>query len=73
MSSGGSSSTKSSSLVDMRTAIQEFQAFAGLNITGTLDAETMELMNTPRCGVKDDMGFSNAKRRRRKRYVLQGI
>lgn len=46
------------------------QAFAGLNQTGELDGETLEMMNTPRCGVKDKVGFgANA---RKKRYALQG-
>lgn len=47
-----------------------WQAFAGLNQTGELDDLTLEMMNTPRCGVKDKVGYgSNA---RRKRYALQG-
>ena len=42
-----------------------------MNPTGELDDETVELMNTPRCGVKDNVGPSdNAKRK--KRYALQG-
>ncbi|XP_054270072.1 matrix metalloproteinase-2 isoform X2 [Macrosteles quadrilineatus] len=51
-------------------AIQEFQAFAGINITGDLDQETLQLMNTPRCGVKDKIGFGTSSRS--KRYALQG-
>jgi len=51
-------------------AIQEFQAFAGLNVTGDLNQETIELMNTPRCGVKDKIGFGTSSRS--KRYALQG-
>lgn len=48
-----------------------FQAFAGLEQTGELTAETVELMNTPRCGVGDHIGHgANAKRK--KRYALQG-
>merc|ERR1712038_1925500 len=39
--------------VDMREAILEFQQFAGIDLTGELNAETLELMQTPRCGVKD--------------------
>ncbi|OXA40516.1 matrix metalloproteinase-16 isoform X2 [Folsomia candida] len=57
------------SLVDLRKPIEEFQSFAGLNVTGELDDETIELMNTPRCGVRDKIGHDA---RRRKRYVLQG-
>ncbi|XP_071541370.1 uncharacterized protein [Panulirus ornatus] len=54
----------------MRQSIKEFQAFAGLNQTGELNDETLEMMNTPRCGVKDKVGFgANA---RKKRFALQG-
>jgi matrix metalloproteinase-14 (membrane-inserted) len=42
--------------------------FAGLPPTGDLDSETVELMNTPRCGVKDKIGHGS----RAKRYTLQG-
>eukprot|EP00088_Acartia_fossae_P048168 TRINITY_DN5249_c0_g1_i2.p1 TRINITY_DN5249_c0_g1~~TRINITY_DN5249_c0_g1_i2.p1 ORF type:complete len:568 (-),score=109.75 TRINITY_DN5249_c0_g1_i2:168-1871(-) len=55
----------------LQKAITEFQAFAGLNQTGVLDERTTELMNTPRCGVKDIIGHG-ATARRKKRYVLQG-
>ena len=51
--------------------VRDFQAFANLNITGSLDGETMELMEMPRCGVKDKIG-EGSRARRRKRYVLQG-
>ena len=51
--------------------VREFQAFANLNITGELDRDTLELMERPRCGVKDIVGHG-ATARRRKRYVLQG-
>ena len=27
--------------------------FGGINVTGKLDKETVELMGTPRCGVQD--------------------
>lgn len=54
----------------VRDTIREFQAFAGLDQTGELDNNTLTMMNTPRCGVKDKVGFgANA---RRKRYALQG-
>ncbi|KAH8369608.1 hypothetical protein KR093_000278, partial [Drosophila rubida] len=51
------------------SAIQEFQSFAGLNITGELDEETMKLMSLPRCGVRDRVGTGDS---RSKRYALQG-
>ncbi|XP_036669711.1 matrix metalloproteinase-14 isoform X5 [Drosophila suzukii] len=62
----------SSGLHDQQTwvsAIEEFQSFAGLNITGELDAETMKLMSLPRCGVRDRVGTGDS---RSKRYALQG-
>ncbi|XP_053966237.1 matrix metalloproteinase-14 isoform X2 [Anastrepha ludens] len=51
-------------------AVQDFQNFAGLNITGDLDDETLELMSLPRCGVRDKVGFGTDSRS--KRYALQG-
>ncbi|XP_073984475.1 matrix metalloproteinase 1 isoform X2 [Rhodnius prolixus] len=54
----------------MADAIREFQAFAGLNVTGNLDKETVITMKLPRCGVKDKVGFANDARS--KRYALQG-
>uniref|UniRef100_A0A0A9Z365 Matrix metalloproteinase-14 n=2 Tax=Lygus hesperus TaxID=30085 RepID=A0A0A9Z365_LYGHE len=51
-------------------ALKEFQAFAGLNITGQLDDETKATMRLPRCGVKDKVGYATSSRSRR--YALQG-
>jgi matrix metalloproteinase-14 (membrane-inserted) len=59
----------SAALLDIRGAIRDFQSFAGLNQTGDLDEETVKLMGTPRCGVRDKIGHDA---RRKKRYVLQG-
>ncbi|PSN48124.1 hypothetical protein C0J52_05812 [Blattella germanica] len=53
----------------MRKAISEFQAFAGLNITGEMDRDTAETMSLPRCGVRDNVGY--ASNSRSKRYALQ--
>lgn len=39
-------------------AISDFQEFHGLDVTGSLDDETVELMKTPRCGVKDRQSAS---------------
>ncbi|XP_073813979.1 LOW QUALITY PROTEIN: matrix metalloproteinase 1 [Musca autumnalis] len=61
-------------LLDANTwtkAVQDFQSFAGLNVTGELDEETMRLMSMPRCGVRDKVGFGTDSRRS-KRYALQG-
>ena len=37
----------------MKDALLEMQRFLGLEQTGEIDAETLELMGRPRCGVKD--------------------
>ncbi|XP_064596443.1 matrix metalloproteinase-14-like [Liolophura sinensis] len=51
--------------------LRMFQKFAGLKITGRLDAETKATMLLPRCGVADQAG--NALRvRRRRRFATQG-
>jgi len=55
----------------IKKAVMDFQAFAGLNQTGVVDGKTREMMETPRCGVRDIIGHG-AYARRRKRYVLQG-
>ena len=46
-------SGKSAALQSLDSAIANFQAFAGLEQTGELDEETVKMMHTPRCGVKD--------------------
>ncbi|CAA9999914.1 unnamed protein product [Nesidiocoris tenuis] len=63
----------SENLMDEETflnAIREFQAFAGINITGRLDDDTLATMRLPRCGVKDKVGYATSSRSRR--YALQG-
>jgi matrix metalloproteinase-14 (membrane-inserted) len=55
----------------------DFQDFAGLELTGKLDAVTLELMKLPRCGVKDIIGTATAETgsshsRRKRRYAVQG-
>uniref|UniRef100_W5L3D5 Matrix metallopeptidase 17b n=1 Tax=Astyanax mexicanus TaxID=7994 RepID=W5L3D5_ASTMX len=37
-------------------AVKAMQMFAGLNDSGTLDEETLRLMQTPRCSLPDDVG-----------------
>lgn len=63
----------SSNLIDGRVlnnAIAEFQSFAGLDVTGELNDETLQTMSLPRCGVKDKVGSGSDSRS--KRYALQG-
>jgi len=52
-------------------SVMDFQEFARLTPTGVLDETTVEMMKTPRCGVKDIVGKGNQVRRR-KRYAIQG-
>ena len=72
---GKASQVKEENVKDfIKSAVKDFQAFAGLNETGELDPVTVELMGTPRCGVRD-RGQEETDRtasRRKKRYVLQG-
>lgn len=64
----------------LKKYIMEFQAFAGMNVTGELDADTVKMMNMPRCGVKDKLGMKmdvnshqlQHHHGRSKRFALQG-
>jgi len=40
-------------------ALKNLQKFGGINATGVLDDETIELMKTPRCGMKDNLEKQN--------------
>jgi len=55
----------------LKSAIKGFQRMAGIDMTGTMDNETMTKMMMPRCGEKDMMGMGNVARRR-KRFAAQG-
>ena len=48
---------------DVDSAIEHFQRFAGLKVTGRLDSATIRLMKTPRCGMPDDAAGSDRMRR----------
>ena len=55
---------------ELVAGIKLFQRYGGLKETGVVDAYTLALMGTDRCGVAD---FSKSDRARRKRrYTLQG-
>ena len=40
-------------MLNVVDAVEKFQSFAGLNPSGELDNETLELMKTPGCGKGD--------------------
>ncbi|XP_055346859.1 matrix metalloproteinase-14-like [Paramacrobiotus metropolitanus] len=44
----------------LRKVIKKFQRFFGLRETGELDIPTVTLMNSPRCGVEDNMQVVDA-------------
>merc|ERR1719433_1124434 len=69
---GKASQVKEENIKDfIKSAVKDFQAFAGLNETGELDPVTVELMGTPRCGARDrEREWESSGRS--KRYVLQG-
>lgn len=50
-----------------KKAIQEFQTYAKLPLTGVMDKATIAMLTGPRCGDRDTTGNS-----RLKRYVKQG-
>jgi len=60
----------------IKDAVKDFQSFAGLTVTGDLDPVTVELMGTPRCGVRDKdralITFGDGGDKEKASYVLQG-
>ncbi|XP_069689646.1 matrix metalloproteinase-14-like [Periplaneta americana] len=55
----------------MTTAVADFQKFVGLEATGKVNEETHDMMQTPRCGVKDKHDFDE-KKNMGKRYKIFG-
>ncbi|MCJ8742229.1 hypothetical protein PDJAM_G00079650 [Pangasius djambal] len=43
---------------EMSLKLGEMQQFFGLKVTGTLDADTLEMMKMPRCGVPDVAAYT---------------
>ena len=57
----------------LEDAIRNLQGFAGINMTGVIDARTKQLIGQKRCGVQDvSLGYRNKRSIRVKRYNLQG-
>lgn len=53
----------------VRSSLRELQQFAGIPVTGRLDAHTVKLLRRPRCGLPDKINQTSG---RRKRFTLQG-
>ncbi|XP_036412557.1 matrix metalloproteinase-16 [Colossoma macropomum] len=56
----------------VHSAIAAMQRIYGLNITGSLDQNTIAWMKKPRCGVPDQVRSSYSSRSRKRRYALTG-
>ncbi|MEQ2226604.1 Matrix metalloproteinase-16 [Ilyodon furcidens] len=61
----------------MHSAIAAMQRRYGLNVTGSLDSNTIEdntirWMKRPRCGVPDELGGASRLSVRKRRYALTG-
>lgn len=50
--------------------VKEMQMFFGLNSTGVLDSETLQVMQSPRCGVPDVEEYSHIQGTRWNKNVL---
>ncbi|TRY54546.1 hypothetical protein DNTS_033410 [Danionella cerebrum] len=64
-------STMQSSKI-LSSAIKDMQRFYGLQETGYMDANTLQAMRKPRCGVPDRFDESSKEGARRKRFALNG-
>lgn len=42
----------------LQLKIKEMQQFFGLQVTGNVDSETLEMMKKPRCGVPDVAAYT---------------
>uniref|UniRef100_A0A3Q0SR73 Matrix metallopeptidase 20b (enamelysin) n=1 Tax=Amphilophus citrinellus TaxID=61819 RepID=A0A3Q0SR73_AMPCI len=50
--------------------VKDMQIFFGLNVTGTLDSDTLEVMRSPRCGVPDVEEYSHIQGMRWNKNVI---
>uniref|UniRef100_A0A673BQ27 Matrix metallopeptidase 20b (enamelysin) n=1 Tax=Sphaeramia orbicularis TaxID=375764 RepID=A0A673BQ27_9TELE len=50
--------------------VKDMQIFFGLNVSGVLDTETLEVMNSPRCGVPDVDEYSHIQGTRWNKNVI---
>ncbi|XP_018603954.1 matrix metalloproteinase-20 [Scleropages formosus] len=50
--------------------VRDMQTFFGLNVTGSLDPATVEIMRTPRCGVPDVQEYSDQGSKRWTKSVI---
>ncbi|KAE8295522.1 Matrix metalloproteinase-20 [Larimichthys crocea] len=50
--------------------VKDMQIFFGLNVTGTLDSDTLEVMSSPRCGVPDVEEYSDIQGTRWNKNVI---
>nr|XP_043887396.1 matrix metalloproteinase-20 [Solea senegalensis] len=50
--------------------VKDMQIFFGINVTGELDADTLEVMRSPRCGVPDVEEYSHIQATRWNKNVL---
>ncbi|KAM3615499.1 uncharacterized protein V6R79_003061 [Siganus canaliculatus] len=50
--------------------VKEMQTFFGLNASGVLDPQTLEVMSTPRCGVPDVEEYNHIRGTRWKKNVI---
>ena len=55
---------------ELQDAVKGLQRFAGIKVTGNIDAATIKLIKMPRCGISDFGPTDNM--RRRKRYAAHG-
>ena len=56
-------------------SLRKLQSFVGLEMTGVIDEETLEILKIPRCSLpdfSDDNEAPGYNNQRRKRYALQG-